>query len=393
MEIIEETSEQEWRWTMNIRYVVELTGEECASLTALIANQRVGPQKRQRAQILMAADRRVSDVGISEALGCGFSTIYRTKKRFVEEGLEQALDERPRQGGRRKLTGREEATLIALACAKPPAGRARWTLELLSAELVQFTDHASVSRETIRRRLAENELKPWQRKMWCIPAVDAEFVARMEDVLDLYAECPPPTRPVICFDETPIQLIGEDRIAIPAAPGRPAQVDYEYRRNGTANLFVFVDAHRPWRHVKVTSRRTATDFAHCMRDLVDVHFPEAVRVRVVLDNLSTHRAKNLYEAFPADEARRILRRLEFHYTPTHASWLNMVEIEISVLASQCLDRRIPGRPELEAEVAAWLVRRNDSGERIKWMFSVERARLKLGKAYPQPHAQPAEQAA
>src|ERR1700721_4068036 len=134
MEIIEETSEQEWRWTMNIRYVVERTGEECASLTALIANQRVGPQKRQRAQILMAADRRVSDVGISEALGCGFSTIYRTKKRFVEEGLEQALDERPRQGGRRKLTGREEATLIALACAKPPAGRARWTLELLSAE-------------------------------------------------------------------------------------------------------------------------------------------------------------------------------------------------------------------------------------------------------------------
>jgi hypothetical protein len=180
------------------------------------------------------------------------------------------------------------------------------------------------------------------------------------------------------------KLIGEARTPVPQGPGRPARIDYEYRRNGTANLFVFVDAHRAWRHVKVTDHRTNIDFAQCMRELVDCHYPRAERIRVVLDNLSTHRAKNLYEAFPPEEARRILRRLEFHYTPTHASWLNMVEIEISVLASQCLDRRIPDRPTLEREIAAWEERRNAQGARIKWMFDAATARRKLGKLYPAP---------
>jgi transposase len=369
---------------MNIRYVVGLTEEERGALKALVAGGKTLGQKRKRAQILLACDRGMTDETLAGALPCGASTIYRTKRRFVEEGLETALNEKPRSGGNRKLTGREEATLVAVACSTPPLGRARWTLELLAGELVRLTDHKSISRETVRRRLAENDLKPWQRKMWCIPAVDTEFVARMEDVLDLYAESPNRRRPVICFDETPTQLIGEARIPVPAAPGQVEKFDYEYRRNGTANLFVFVDAHRPWRHVKVTDQRTAIDFAECMRDLVDLHYPKAERIRVVLDNLSTHLAKNLYEAFPADEARRILRRLEFHYTPKHASWLNMVEIEISVLASQCLDRRIPDRGNLERSVAAWQKSRNSTRARIRWMFSVEKARKKLGKSYPQP---------
>jgi hypothetical protein len=169
--------------------------------------------------------------------------------------------------------------------------------------------------------------------------VDAGYVARMEDVLDLYAEAPDPKLPVVCFDESPIQLIGEVRQPVPAAPGQIERYDSEYRRNGTANLFVFLDVNRPWRKVKVTERRAAEDFAACMRDLADVHYPGADRIRVVLDNLSTHSAGALYQTFPADEARRILRRLEFHYVPKHASWLNMVEIEIGVLAGQCLDRR------------------------------------------------------
>ena len=156
----------------------------------------------------------------------------------------------------------------------------------------------------------------------------------MEDVLDLYAEAAEPKQPVVCFDESPTQLIGEVRQPIPAAPGQIEQYDYEYRRNGTVNRFVFADAHRSWRKVKVTDRRTARDFALCMRDLVDVHYPQADLIRVVLDNLSTHTAGALYEAFPAPEAHRVLRRLEFHYTPKHASWLNMVEIEIGVLQGQ-----------------------------------------------------------
>ena len=145
---------------------------------------------------------------------------------------------------------------------------------------------------------------------------------------------------MVCFDESPTQLIGEVRQPIPATPGQLERYDCEYRRNGTANLFVFLDAHRPWRKVKVTDQRTIRDFAECMRDLVDIHYPKAERIRVVLDNLSTHSPGALYEAFPAPEAHRVLRRLEFHYTPKHASWLNMVEIEIGVLRSQCLDRRI-----------------------------------------------------
>ena len=242
-------------------------------------------------------------------MAVGGSTVYRTKRRFVEGNLEAALNEEPRAGADRKLTGNEEALLIATACSSPPAGRARWTLELLAGAMVKLTDHDSLSRETVRRRLAENHLKPWQKDMWCIPKVDAEYVARMEDVLDLYAEAPDPKRPVVCFDESPTQLIGEARQPIPAAPGRLERFDYEYRRNGTVNLFVFVDAHRSWRRVKVTDRRTADDFALCMRELVDVDFPEAERIRVVLDNLSTHTAAALYAAFPPAEARRVLRRI------------------------------------------------------------------------------------
>jgi hypothetical protein len=310
--------------------------------------------------------------------------VYRTKRRFVEGNLEAALSEEPRPGGARKLSGKEEALLVATACPSPPQGRARWTLELLAGAMVRLTEHAALSRETVRRRLAENQLKPWRQDMWCIPQVDGTFVARMEDVLDLYAEPADPERPVVCFDESPTQLIGEVRQPIPAEPGRPERYDYEYRRNGTVNLFVFLDAHRPWRKVKVTEQRTARDFAHCMRDLADIHYPQAARIRVVLDNLSTHSSGALYETFPAPEARRLLRHLEFHYVPKHASWLNMVEIEIGVLRTQCLDRRIADPDKLVAEIDAWERQRNADGARINWMFTTERARTKMAPAYPDP---------
>jgi len=239
--------------------------------------------------------------------------------------------------------------------------------------MVKLTDHESLSHETVRRRLAENHLKPWRREMWCVPRVDGEYVARMEDVLDLYAEAPDPTRPVVCFDESPIQLIGEVRQPIPAEPGRLERYDYEYRRNGTVNLFVFLDTNRPWRKVKVTARRTAKDYAQCMRELVDVHYPDADTIRVVQDNLSSHAAGALYQAFPPAEARRILRRVEFHYTPKHASWLNMVEIEISVLATQCLDQRIESHTRLLAETAAREKQRNAARRSIHAVTRVAEA--------------------
>src|SRR3954468_18823350 len=233
------------------------------------------------------------------------------------------------------------------------SAKPRPKLTVPAGEMVRVTDHESISGETVRRRLAENELKPWREKMWCVPKIDGAYVARMEDVLDLYAEPPDPARPVVCPDESPVQLIGAVRKPIPAAPGQVARVDYEYCRNGTVNLFVAVDAHRSWRKVSVTERRTARDYAERLRELVDVDDPDAACIRVVQDNLCTHTPGSLYETFPAAEAHRILEWLEFHYTPKHASWLNMVEIEIGVLKGQCLHRRIDNRAELEREIAAW----------------------------------------
>src|SRR5215472_12875311 len=371
---------------MNLRYRVELSQAERDELKALLSGGKHAVRKLKRAQILLATDAGASDEAIATSVGVGGSTVYRTKRRFVLGNLELALREEPRPGAQRKLSGKEEALLVATACSSPPLGRARWTLDLLAGEMVRLTEHDSLSGDTVRRRLAENDLKPWRKDMWCIPQVDAEYVARMEDVLDLYAEPPDPDRPVVCFDESPTQLIGEVRTPIPAKPGQLERYDCEYRRNGTANLFVFVDAHRPWRKVKVTESRTAVDFAGCMRELADVHFPKAERIRVVLDNLSTHSPGALYQAFPAEEARRVLRRLEFHYVPKHASWLNMVEIEIGVLAAQCLDRRIESIEQLTAETAAWEQQRNAAGARIKWMFTTGKARAKMARAYPPPQA-------
>src|SRR5512139_2644294 len=370
---------------MNVRYRVELSQEERAELGALLSGGKHAARKLKRAQVLLAADAGAGDEEIALSIGVGGSTVYRTKRRFVEGNLELALSEEPRAGAERKLSGKEEALLVATACTKPPAGRARWTLDLLAGEMVKLTEHGELSRETVRRRLAENDLKPWRKDMWCIPEVDGTYVARMEDVLDLYAEPPDPKRPVVCFDESPTQLIGEVRQPIPAREGQLERYDCEYKRNGTANLFVFLDAHQPWRTVKVTDRRTARDFAQCMGDLVDLHYPKAELIRVVLDNLSTHSPGALYEAFPAPEAHRILRRLEFHYTPKHASWLNMVEIEIAVLRSQCLDRRIGDRKTLEHEVDAWQAQRNAARARITWMFNTQRAHIKLLRAYPDPN--------
>ena len=367
---------------MNVRYRVELSEAERAQLEGLIAGGTAAVRKVKRAQILLAADAGESDERIAANVGVGTSTVYRTKRHFVEGNLDKALNEEPRVGARRKLSGKEEALLVATACSAPPAGRARWTLTLLADAIVKLTEHTELSSETVRRRLSENALKPWREDMWCIPEVNGEYVARMEDVLDLYAEKPDSARPVVCFDESPTQLIGEVREPVPAKPGQLRRYDYEYRRNGTANLFIFVDVNKPWRHVKVTDRRTSQDFAECMRDLVDEHYPDADVIRVVLDNLSTHSVGALYETFVPAEARRIAQKLEFHFTPKHASWLNMVEIEIGVLRGQCLDRRIGERKKLEKEIRAWERERNKVGARIKWMFTTEKARAKMGRAYP-----------
>lgn len=204
----------------------------------------------------------------------------------------------------------------------------------------------------------------------------------MEDVLELYAEPEDPKRPRVCVDERPVQLISEVREIIPATRGHPERRDYEYKREGTCNLYMIACPERGQRQVKVTDRRGTLDFAHILKDLVDVHFPDAACIRLVMDNLNTHTLSSLYEVFDATEARRIARKFEIHHTPKHGSWLNMAEIELSVLANQCLDQRIPNQDTLRRETAAWAERRNAAKATIDWRFTSDAARTKLERLYP-----------
>jgi hypothetical protein len=204
----------------------------------------------------------------------------------------------------------------------------------------------------------------------------------MEDVLDLYAEPYQARYPVVTFDESPYQMISETRVPLVVEPGKPQRYDYEYKREGTCNLFLFFQPLGGWRHVKVTERRTTLDFAQCMKDLVDNHFPKAVLISVVLDNLNTHTPAALYEAFEPAEARRIVSKLDFHYTPKHGSWLNMAECEFAVLLGQCLDQRIADIATVRRKSAAWEQRRNSAKATVNWRFTTTKARLKLKRLYP-----------
>ena len=215
------------------------------------------------------------------------------------------------------------------------------------------------------------------------PEASATFVANMEDVLEVYQRPHDRQRPVVCVDETSKQMIKETRAPVPAAPGRKARHDYEYERNGVANLFMMFAPLEGWRYVKVTDRHAAVDYAHVLKDLSDVHFPRAEKIVLVQDNLSTHTPASLYATFPAAEARRLFERFEWHYTPRHGSWLDMAEAELAVLATQCLDRRIPDQATLIKEVAAWQHDRNKRCVKADWQFTTADARIKLKNLYPQ----------
>jgi len=214
------------------------------------------------------------------------------------------------------------------------------------------------------------------------PDANAAFVAAMEDILEVYQRPYDRQRPLVCLDESSKQLIAETRVPIAAKPGQPGRHDYEYRRNGTANLFMMFAPLEGWRHVKVTDRHTAVDYAQVLKELSDTHFPGSAKIVLVQDNLNTHKPASLYEAFPPTEARRLVERFEWHYTPKHGSWLDMAESELSVLSSQCLDRRIPDQRVLKDEVEAWEADRNNKHAKANWQFATADARVKLRRLYP-----------
>lgn len=365
------------------KYQVLLTDEERFELQNLCNKGQTSARKIRKANILLEADSGQMDEEIANNLNVGQATVQRTRQRFVEGNLKHALNDCYRNGRPKIFDGIQEAALVALACTTPPEGRSTWTAELLAEQMVFLGVVDVISPTSVRLMLKKNELKPWQKQEWCIPKIDAEYVWRMEEVLELYADPFDVSQPVVCFDETPHQLIEEARSSIPMKSGQPLREDYEYKRKGNVNIFLFLQPLAGWRHIKITERRTRSDFACCMLDLATVHFPNADKIRVVLDNLNTHSPSTLYEILSPREARDIVRRLDFYYTPKHASWLNMAEIEFSVLNKQCIgDRYIPTVELLEKEVVAWENRRNKQQTKVEWMFAIEDARKKMGHLYP-----------
>ena len=365
------------------RFAVRLTPEERDRLEHLVRAGRSPARVATRARILLKTSEGWSAPKVAQALDVAESSVYRIKRRFAEDGLDGVLQDRPQANRYRKLDDRAGSHLIALACTPGPEGYDHWTLRALAGRAVELGLVESLSHESVRRHLKKHPQAVAEEAV-----VHSRGERRLrgppmeEDVLDLYAEPYDPARPVVCFDETSTQLLADARPPIPAKPGRPRREDYEYVRGGTRNLFLTCEPLAGWRHVEVTERRTKVDFAHQMRWLVEEAYPEAEVIRVVLDNLNTHRKASLYEAFPAAEARRIARRLEFHHTPKHGSWLNMAEIEFSVISRRCLGQRHPEEDSLCRDIHALEQERNEAQAIINWQFTSQDARTKLHRLYP-----------
>ncbi len=372
------------------KYIVTLAEEERAQLETVLAKGKAAVRKLTHARILLKADSSPdgpnwTDAQISEALEIDASTVANIRERFVLESFEVALQgHSTRNHCQRRIDGECEARLIAALCGPAPAGYARWSLRLLADKAVELKIiNEPISYETVRQALQANELKPWLKKEWCIPPEqNSEFVCHMEDILEVYRRPLDPKRPLVCMDELPYQLISETRVPLPLRPGQTQCHDYEYKREGVANIFMVFAPLLGQRWTRVTKRRTRKDWAYLIRDIVDGLFPDAERIILVVDNLNTHVGGALYEAFPPAEARRILNKLEIHYTPKHGSWLNMAETELSVLSRQCLARRIGTQQFLEHEVSAWDQARNTSATTVDWQFTTADARTKLKRLYP-----------
>ena len=374
------------------RYRVTLTVEERSELKALTrAATKTTGKRFLYARALLLCDRGPEGPGwtvarVAEALGVSARTIEHLKRRFVEQGLEFALERKRRVRPPRKVIfdGVFEARLVALACSQAPPGRKRWTLRPVGGESGGTGLGRAGLGDDGAADAKKNQLQPHRKKYWRIPPRgSAAFVARMEDVLEVYARPYDPRRPVVCMDETNKQLIGEVREPLPVEPGQPERVEHEYVRNGVAQIFVEVEPLTGRSHVEAGERRTRQDWARWIEGMLERRYPEAERVVLVMDNLNTHGIESLYATYEPRHARQLAERLEIHYTPKHGSWLNIAEIELSALCGQCLDRRIPSLAGMQREIGAWVADRNQRQTEIDWQFKTEDARIKLKSLYPQ----------
>ena len=374
-------------------YRVELSQKEYEVIKHH-AKREKSANAKMRCKIIMKADESRHPGGltykqVAEKCGCSETTVITTLREFCTQGVAAALSPARAQASdtaNLKVTGDIEAKIIAKACSKAPAGRSRWTLSLLADNLVIMTDEgdeASLSRATIHRALVRNKIRPHLNKYWCIPPKeDAEFVSKMEDILEVYQRPYDPLHPLWCIDEKPYQILDEERKALPMRPGDIKKTDYEYKRNGTVSIFCLINPHTGKIIQSVEPTRTAIDWAEKIKYLVDELEPGAEKITLVMDNLNIHDTASLYKAFRPEEAFRIAQKLEVHYTPKHGSWLDIAEIGIYLLTRECLGRRIPSIESLRDELNAWQEVHNQDPEPINWQFTNSKARTKLKSLYP-----------
>ena len=370
-------------------YRVTLTKKE-RSLIKHIQKKTVSSTIRSRCAVLLEADekrwKKVKHISeISSSTGVSPATVTAILKLFCAGGVKEVvqLKRSPNSNvARLKATGDVEARIIAKACSARPEGFVRWTLTLLAEEMA-VTLEEPLSRATIGRVLANNDIRPHLNEYWCIPPKeDAEFVAHMEDILDLYQQPFDPSMPLWCMDEKPYQILGEAREPLPMRQGDVAKIDSDYIRNGTVSVFCFIQPHSGRIFHSVEPTRTAVDWAEKIRYLVDEVEPDARKIILVMDNLNTHGVASLYKAFPPEEARRIAARLDIHYTPRHGSWLDIAEIGINIMTRECLNRRIGNLENLQTELKAWNEKYNADPTPISWQFQAKDSRTKLKRLYP-----------
>src|SRR3954453_2100573 len=374
---------------------IRLSAADRQMLTGLARTGSHPAQQVRRARILLALDENDPDrdgpvpaqAVIAERAGVCTDTIVKVSKAYADRGG----DVQATVTGKKRetppvppiVTGEVEARVIALACTEPPEGRDRWSLRLLEKHVALTDELPDLDHSTIGRVL-KTKLRPHLKQCWTIPATgNGEFVARMEDVLDVYARPFDPARPVVCMDEKPDQLLAHARDPIPAAPGRDRREDSEYVRHGTCSIFVWIQPLAGRRRVDARQRRTRLDWAQEIDHLLTVDYPDAKSVVLVMDNLNTHTLGSLDETFEPVKARSLATRLEIHHTPKHGSWLNIAEIELAALARQCLDRRSDFLVVLNHELTAWQDTVNADQRQVNWHFTTSDARTHLRHLYPE----------
>jgi hypothetical protein len=331
----------------------------------------------KRALILKSRHMGISTEDIVELLDVDSKTVSNTLNNFLEFDFDISIYDAPRTGRPIEINDREKANIVAMVCSNPPDGYARWTIDLIAEESVKRGHVESISKGKIQVVLQEHELKPWREKMWCVPTLDAEYIERMEDVLKVYEKNYDSNIPVICIDEKPVALIGDKHERTPLAPGKIAKKDYEYSRNGSANVFCAVEPLAGNFYNKVTERRTRVDFAKFLNS-IEKKYIDAEKIILVMDNLNIHSEKSLIEHYGEERGRWIWSRFEVHHTPKHASWLNQAEIAIGMFSRQCLgDGRVGSIEKLKEMTSHWNKSANRKNKIISWNFSRKKAREKF----------------